>query len=239
MTVAHAVTDQGGYQIDADDLDFLKISDAEFASWASGDAPLRVSHDDYRYLCKTLFQALEKEGIDDADVRLQGSAARFFSSPLKPMLYSRAELVREFLSHYRRMPSDYEADRMEQHLASRWSAPGPTQRPFDALFVIGAAAEASDLDFQISSHAARSMIEAMANDLGLSLTDIHAAHPHYNFFRKELTETKFVHLSLWRTRAAELIRRPVSIAIFDGDGPPMSSGAVSSHFQSSDWMVEE
>lgn len=239
MTVVNTATDKSGYRITDDDLDFLEISSTEFDSWERGETPLRVSLDDFRNLRTTLFEALEKEGLDDADVRLQGSAARFFSSPLKPMLYGRAELVQEFYAQYHRFPSDYEADRMEQRLATRWSSPGPRQRPFDALFVIGAAAEASDLDFQVSSHVARSRIEARANDLGLSLADIQAQHPDYNFFKKDLTEETFVHLSLWRTRACELIRRPVSVAIFDGDGPPLSTGPVSSHFQPSDWVVKK
>jgi hypothetical protein len=240
MTVANAATDQSGYQVTDDDLDFLGITREMFDSWARGESPLAVSPADYLHLRTTLFAALREDGIDDADVRLQGSSARFFSSPIKPMLYTRAELVQEFIDQYGRLPDKYETDRMEKRLSSRWSAPGPGQRPFDALYVIGAAVEASDLDFQVSSDAARSMIEAAVQELGLSVNDIRAKHESYNFFQKQLTETRFIHLSLWRTKASELIRRPVSVAIFDGTGPPVAtSGSVSSHFQPSDWLVQE
>ena len=52
-----------------------------------------------------------------------------------------------------------------------------------------------------------------------------------------LTESEITHVSLWRTRAVELVRRPVSVAMFDGGGPPEFAGAVSSHFKDDDWRV--
>ncbi|MFB4354352.1 hypothetical protein RAC69_14460 [Microbacterium sp. LS_15] len=237
MTVVLTATDQSGYQITDDDLRFLGITRDCFDSWARGETPLAVSPADYVELRRTLFDALRADGIDDADVRLQGSAARFFSSLKKPMLYTRAELVQEFANQHQRLPSQYETSRMEERLASRWAESGPKQRPFDALYVIGAAKEESDLDFQVSSDAAKRLIESAVRNLRISPDSVRAKHEDYNFFEKYLTESQFIRLSLWRTRASEMIRRPVSVAIFDAAGPPVSTGPVSSHFQATDWMV--
>ena len=237
MTVVLSATDQSGYQITDQDLDFLGIARDRFDSWERGETPLAASSSEFLELTRTLFDALRADGIDDADVRLQGSAARFFSSAVKPMLYTRQELIQEFAEQYQRLPSAHEVTQMEAKLASRWSGVGPEQRPFDALYVIGAAKEASDLDFQVSSDAARRLIETAVRDLGISPSDIRNKNVNYNFFEKYLTETQFVRLSLWRTRASEMIRRPVSVAIFDGAGPPVSRGLVSSHFRTTDWRV--
>ena len=237
MILEPAVTDVSGYEISVADLTFLNIGIDSFTSWSRHEAPLTIAHEDYLELCSTLFDALEADNIHDADVRIQGSSVRFFSSLFKPMLYERTQLVSEFISQYGRMPSPYEVNRMMATLNSQWSAPGPNQRPFDAMFVIGAATDASDLDFQISSEDARRHLEWAAQALGANLSDLKAEHPKYNFFIKELTESEFPHLSLWRTKATELVRRPVSLAMFDSGGPPKFDGPVSSHFKEDDWRV--
>jgi hypothetical protein len=238
MELEPRLCDEGGYEIVAEDLLFLGIARDSFAHWARREAPLKISPADYNELRKTLAEALAADSLADADVRLQGSSARFFSSAVKPMLYKRGELADHFIAQYGRLPTKYEVDRMMANLAIRWTSPGPVRRPYDALFVIGAAREGSDLDFQVSSDDARRRLEAAAEDIGISLVDIRSVNEKYNFFVKELTESVFTHLSLWRTRATELVRRPVSVAVFSATGPPDTGEVASSHFKPSDWMVE-
>jgi hypothetical protein len=229
--------DASGYKAVTEDLEFLGITSEEYERWARRETPLRIATADYSELCRSLSEALEADNITDADVRLQGSAVRFYSSIAKPMLYSRSELVDEFKARFNRLPTPYEADRMEARLQSRWGAPGPVQRPFDSLFVIGAALEPSDLDFQVSSADARQRLESAASELRITLAEIRSTHETYNFFVKDLVERSFIHLSLWRTYAMELVRRPVSIAMFDQTGPPVGDNELSSHFKESDWKV--
>ena len=237
MSLEIRVVSENGYVVVEDDLDFLSIGRDSFGRWANRESPLTIARDDYVELCASLFEALEADGIHDADVRIQGSSVNFFSSRLKPMPYDQGALVSEFLKQYSRLPSQFETDRMMARLASRWAEHGPSQRPFDAMFIIGAAREASDLDFQVSSEDVRKRLEEQAQSLGTNLAAIRAINPDYNFFIKELTESEFRNLSLWRIRAMDLIRRPVSVAMFDGGGPPRFDSAVSSHFKEEDWRV--
>ena len=231
------IRDSSGNAIDDDDLAFLNIGAEGFESWTRRKSPLGVDPADYRELCRSLFESLAADGITDADVRIQGSSVRFFSSKLKPMLYGRIALVKEFVDQFGRFPTPHEAERMEVRLSGRWAAPGPIDRPFDSLFVIGAASERSDIDFQVSSADVRRRLEAAAAEIGVPLSAMKELKEPYNFFRKEFTESEFVNTSLWRTRAIELLRRPVSVAMFDSGGPPVASGPVSSHFQDDDWVV--
>lgn len=232
-----AIRDSTRYEIDQDDLGFLGLDEAGVDRWRRGEAPLGVEASDYRELCRTLFEALAADGVHDADIRIQGSSVRFFSSALKPMLYGRVALVREFVEQFKRFPSGYEVERMEERLGKHWPAPGPFDRPFDVLYVIGAASEKSDIDFQVSSGDVRRRLEAAAAALGVPLAELKELKEPYNFFRKEFTDSEFVHTSLWRTRAIELLRRPVSVAMFDAEGPPAAPDPVSSHFRDDDWMV--
>jgi hypothetical protein len=229
--------DSSGYEITHDDLSFLNISDDSLGLWSEGSVPLTLDPDDYEHLKTSLRLALESDGIRDADIRLQGSAARFFSGRHKEMPYARAQLVEEFRKQFHRPPDPYELNKIVAKLAGRWPAPGPVQRPFDALYVLGAHPTASDLDFQISSADARRKMEKTAADLQVDIADITTNNDKYGFYLKEYTERAFIHLSYWRTAATELVRRPVSIAIFDEHGPANSGNELSSHFRETDWMV--
>jgi hypothetical protein len=237
MTLELPVVDKDGYEFSDADLTFLGIDAASLSRWSTREAPLTVPPDEYRELCSTLIAALRADNIQEADIRLQGSSVRFFSSSSKPMLYEKAALIQEFLSQYQRLPTEFEAQRMMQRLNSQWATPGPTQRPFDAMFVIGAAKDGSDLDFQVSSNDIRRRLQERTGTLGTDLSAIQSQNSKYNFFVKDLTESAFIHVSLWRTMATELVRRPVSVAMFDGSGPPTVDGPLSSHFKDDDWMV--
>lgn len=238
MNPRPTVRDSTEYEIDDDDLDFLQIDRDSVERWDRHESPLGVEAADYREVCRGLFEALEADGITDADVRIQGSSVRFFSSALKPMLYSRVALVSEFVNQFKRFPTAHEAARMMDRLGRHWLSPGPRDRPFDALFVIGAAAEKSDIDFQVSSEDVRRRLESAAAALGVPLSSMKELKVPYNFFRKEFTDSAFIHTNLWRIRSIELLQRPVSVAMFDAGGPPIATGPVSSHFRDDDWKVD-
>lgn len=232
------VTDEDGYQLRAEDFDFLCID--EQAAWGCRERqlPLGIGNALYPFFVSELGEALDRERLTDADVRIQGSSVRFFSSPLKPFPVSQRELAQMFMSERGRMPEAREMSAIENRISAQWDANRPNQRPFDSMYFIGISPDPSDIDVQISSFAAFEIVRAIAAARGIDPAGLQIENGSYSFLDRGIADTEFLYLRRWVTRWETLLDRGVAVALFDGDGPPHSDGAVSSHFKSNDWIVD-
>jgi hypothetical protein len=79
--------DDSGYRIQPRDCEFLGISPEQVEAWAGRQAPLGMTPTEFRDFSNSLYDALAREGfnVEDLDLRLQGSSARFFSGEHKSL----------------------------------------------------------------------------------------------------------------------------------------------------------
>ncbi len=235
------IEDRSGYRITHDDLTFLCLSPHEIRLWQSGEVPLGLTKARYAELIESLVGALAREGITEADVRLQGSAAHFWSSAHKAMPMSSTEVVTLFLNERGWSPTAVQLKEICSALDSRWPAGSrPTQRPFDSLYRLGISNARSDLDLQISSDELVERARALFSDLGLPARDFWVRNKTYGFVQKSLVEQTAPYLRAWTNHRSDVVGREVTVAVFPSKGPKASRqrSDLSAHFKPSDWKID-
>ncbi len=237
-----AVVDDGhGYHLTSDDLAFLQISDTSLAAWLTRQRPLGMTANQFEHFARTLSMALDSDGITQANVRLQGSSAKFFSGPHKPMPYTRDEAAAEFRRNRDRVPEPFEIDDALEVMGVLWAHPDhrPYRRPFDAMYRLGLDKVPSDYDVQISSSQMVRRARSRITDLGIDPSDLVVHNQHYDFVRKDLIEDTCPALHLWGMKLSDIVRRNVTVAVFDDQGPPEAGTELSSHFRDDDWVLHD
>ena len=236
--ISPEIVDDSGYRIRQRDLDFLSIAQEQVTDWAKRRVPLGMTLDSYRRFVEDLFTVLRGQGLTDADVRLQGSSARFFSYKQFPHLST--EWRWEFKRSWRRDPSNVELDEIARR-HQRWFFDGdrPAQRPFDSMFRLSIHRDRSDIDVQLSSdrlaqRTEQAWAELQGSEYGIgSLTS-----KRYGFLNKTAVEFACRDLVEWAERYTDLLDRVVTLACFPRKGPERRSGRISSHFREGDWLVQ-
>jgi hypothetical protein len=175
----------------------------------------------------------------DADVRIQGSSAHFFSSPLKPFPQAQSSLADIYITEFGRVWTLDVGKAIVEVFTRQWPDQKPVRRPFDLLYKLGVSPQPSDIDVQISSAGAFALMRAYVEERGINADSITTQNPKYSFMRKELADTIFLYLRDWAETWTADLEREVNVAIFDFEGPQQSQGNFSSHFQDSDWVMKE
>lgn len=196
----------------------------------------------YENFVETLLEALAQDGVEDSDIRIQGSSVKFFSGAHKPFPKEKMDVINEYLicrpKHARDESSLQKAQFLHARLTDHWRGctTMPSQRPFDILFKMGIHVQPSDYDVQISS---KEIVTKIKDKLSsLDVDDIKINHQEYNFIQKCYIDIFFPNLTLWIDDACKILGRPVSVAAFDENGPPeIKNGPISSHFKLDDWVV--
>lgn len=228
--------DDTGYRIRGEDLRFLGLDDTQVSWWQRFEAPLGMTPEQFREFTGTLRDALVADGIDpaQADIRMQGSSAQFFSGPHK-----------DFPTEHDLAGQPEALARLREWMGDRPEADRPARIPFDAKHLLGMNDERgvpeppSDYDIQFSSDAmvekARQTWEAMDPETRKPLIN-----PEYDFVRKKVVEEAFPELYAWKALWEEKLGREVAPAVFGSAGPPDKTGVgsgISTHFRDSDWLI--
>ena len=234
--------DGSGYKVTIEDLEYLGVSIDDVDALRDRFRPLGFNTELYAQFRSSLHRAMVDENVEDADVRLQGSSAHFFSGWHKGMIYDREGLVDEFRARWRRVPAPNEVSNAFRTVQSRWPADQirrrPKRRMFDIMNRLGVDPKRSDFDVQISSDKlVRRAVDRIA-ELGIDDPSPYITSSEYRFVRKDLVEATCPYLMQWRTIQTRLTKRPVSIAVFDSAGPPDTETPVSSHFKPTDWSLK-
>lgn len=240
-----SITDGYGYTLRREDIGFLGLTDDVIASFLARNTPLGMSTEAFADFLATLRDALATEGITDADIRLKGSSAEFWSGHHKFMPFNdagevdRGQVLAEFRKARHRTPKLYVLQQIIEHLSAQWpeDASRPTRRPFDVMHRVGIAEEPSDYDLQISSEQILQKARQVIVDLELEPTDLRVMNDAYKFISKDIFHDACPVLDDWRVRQTEELGRPVTIAAFPSTGPTRVDGPLSSHFQKSDWVI--
>lgn len=235
--------DASGYQLDADDLQFLGIYPAEVTECLRRVRPLGMTPADFNDFVQSLSTALEQDELYDADVRLKGSATTAFSSPWKRVPYTRLEITREFIALRLRTPVQYELDQIEKVLEAQWPEREgrPSQRPFDSMYKLRIDSFRSDYDVQLCSDVLVARIRSKLEVLGLD-DDLDMYNPKYGFVDKRLLEGTCPALKAWELLRSDILGRQVSTVVFPSAGPANLSDSVehedmSAHLRETDWRL--
>ncbi len=218
--------DDSGYQVTTADCDFLGITPDAVAHWASREAPLGMSPEQFTQFRAALYDGLAADGIrpDQVDIRLKGSASNFFSG-LHKTLPTEAELQ----AHN---PAAAE-------LFRQWRGDAPTnplRRPFDSMHRLGLDPAPSDYDIQISSGAMTARAEAIRQEY---FPDEPLIDPDYGYVNEDLAQLTFRDLYARADELTALLGREVVPVLFPEGGPPDTSATgISSHFRPDDWRIE-
>lgn len=235
------VGDGSGYIVNDSDLEFLGICGADLDAMVARSRPLGMTQDAYDEIVRQLHHALEREGVVDADVRIQGSSAHFFSGWHKSLPSCSEDVFQALTDLREKVPNPLVTERIWRTLVAQWPEAGirPRRHPFDSMHRLGVDPNPSDYDIQICSD---SMISRVHDELRFSKVDpvrIRVKNSNYAFVEKHLAEEFFLYVSAWALRASELARRPVTWALFPSEGPESNDidERLSSHFKPSDWII--
>jgi hypothetical protein len=234
------VTDISGYEVRSEDLQVLGLTLGQLDECLDHEVPLGMTGEQFALFRKSLSRALAREGIGAADVRLQGSSARFFSGPHKQMAYQRERVYEHYLDERHAEPSSMELFRIVEALGKLWPDDNrPLQRPFDSYFRFEISPARSDYDVQISSDSAVNLLVDYLEAKDIDWAAFESENKHYKFIRKEVSE-QLLYLEAWAAEWTKELGRTVSIALFPSRGPQPVNGVPfesSSQFKDTDWIL--
>ncbi|MBO1268941.1 hypothetical protein [Arthrobacter cavernae] len=234
-----AIQDDSGYRVRNIDLEFLGITHDSARLVVVKECPLGMDPPTYEIFFSMLADALDRQSVTDADVRIKGSSVRFFSGAHKEMPFDRQELKNLYQKSHGEPPQDECLDAIESRISLQWpeSQQRPLRRMFDVMYRTGIDWQMSDYDIQISSNQIVNLVKR-----GLKLDDRDSDmssifHSTYDFVEKEYIDRFALEVSVWIDRVIDLVGRPVSAACFESSGPPPKTGMLSSHYRDDDWIV--
>lgn len=242
-----ALDDGYGYTARPQDIQFLRLQEREVISLVEKEYPLGMSAQQYDCFRNELYDAIKADGLEEADVRLKGSSASFYSGHHKKMPFTNGQVDRQqlfvyFRDEHKQVPSATMLDVITDAIDSQWPStlPRPTRRPFDAMHRLSLCPEPSDYDVQISCDTIMARAEQFILERGLEPKEALVKNPTYAFINKELVHRCCPRVEEWRILQSHFLGRPVTVAAFPRRGPDDHSsevGEVSSHFRDTDWIV--
>ncbi|MQA81821.1 MAG: hypothetical protein GEV10_25675 [Streptosporangiales bacterium] len=183
-----------------------------------------MTPEQYRDFKTSLRDALLADGIDpaDVDVRLQGSAAHFFSGPHK-----------QFPG-----PGHPDWNPTTEQAVRDWFGDDPARpksRPFDSGKKLGVDPKLSDYDVQISSD---KMLEVVQRRWEEKDFKGELLKEPFGFANRDAVSQSFRKLNRWAHRWRGKTGRDIAPALFGSSGPPHKGSDISAHFRPDDWIVD-
>lgn len=226
--------DSSGYRTAERDLDYCGVTPEGFGDLQRGDAPLGLSAAEYREMKADLEAALARDGLTDADVRLQGTAAHFYSRNPDKQFFDGPDAIHAHCDKARH--DGYDVDtRAEQAAVDRYAEAGYTEgpRPRDKMFdqdhaATGLVRDRSDYDVQISSDSLQAKMERYRQEH----PDDRLVSDHGGHWTNDTLQGNFEGLKAWSESWTARTGRDVNLAGFAGAGP-----AGHSAFSDEDWVV--
>ena len=222
--------DAEGYQARPHDLSFAGVDAAAIRAMQQHEKPLGFALRTMWLQClKELEAALGSDGLTDADVRIRGSTATFFSAnPEKRFPQSLADYLEQANSAG---VSLEEAQYRWRHSPFAGAVSLPNRHFFDSRYHLGLDLEPSDFDFQLSSGILAQRLtarfpEARDRD-GKAIISTHGGHYKDTFVRQVCPA-----LDAWTMKWSAITNRTITMAGFGAEGP---SGV--SCFSDTDWVM--
>jgi hypothetical protein len=222
--------DEGGYPVQPRDAAFVGVTRDNLRAMADHASPLGFpAHEDWHRCMAELRTALERDGLLDADIRLKGTAASFFShNPNKHFPRSGADCRAQADANGL---DGAEAEALWNRSPCADATTLPTRAFWDSRHMLGIDSERSDYDVQLSSETLVETLRAQypdGNHRGRPVISTHGGH----YTHVVLLRT-FPALAAWSERWQATLGRQVNLAGFPAGGP---SNEIS-RFKDEDWVI--
>ncbi len=219
------VVDLGGYQAQRREFRVARVNATSIRMMQERKAPLGFVSRRWERCLRELEDALTTSGLDDADVRIRGSATEFFSGVHKPFPKTEGDLLGQATE---RSLSDDDLRQHWQRFGYNRIGPLPNFHYFDSRLRLGLIDTPSDYDFQVSSDRLAVAMDAYGRQYNLDdLISSHGGH-----FKHMYVVSVFPALGEWAEKWTGDSRREVNIASFSGGGP-----VGASRFRAEDWII--
>jgi hypothetical protein len=206
------------------------VSDDAMAVMERRQVPLGFGQEDWRQCITDFVDTLDQVGVQDADVRLQGSGAYFFSrspDPRKRFPQTAAEVMTQAPDR----ASGEEAVKAWSHAGYDEEGAKPRKHFWDSRRQLRLSTARSDYDVQLSSDVLARMILATATREAIPPDQL--TSPRGGQYQQELLSKAAPAIGLWAARWSEARKRKVNIAAFPAAGPPGSAA-----FDDKDWVCQ-
>jgi hypothetical protein len=216
-----AVVDFRDYPAGQREFAVAQVTEEKVQLMLDHRCPLGFDQATWESFLRDLLHALATAGLDDADVRLQGSAARFFSSHFKPFPQNVTALLAQATSR----------SASQQTLLTRWrqfgyDQPGPLPNAhfFDSRLRLGLSPTPSDFDLQLSSRKLALRLEQRLQDdvpdpVARDAERQRRISEDGGHFKFSYVRSEFIELGLWWAGWKKRLGRSVSVACFSERGP--------------------
>jgi len=240
QALATPISDGAQWKMKPEDAYFTGLTAEDITDWRQRNSPFLLSNSQWDSFTHDLYSALNSDGFTAPhDIRLNGSTARLFSSPTKPIPSTARDAIVLYENETKTEISQEKAkdilinyDRWLGAESQRESDDIPRYRTVDLMANLGIG-DRSDIDLQITSDTIAKKVAEVAAREGISSDKI--KHKTFGFYDKKLVAESLPNTSAvmkkWSSDAD--IGIDFTFVLFDGVGP-MNSIA---HFRNSDWMV--
>lgn len=229
-TLWRGAIDSSGYRTTDKELVFSHTDPEAYDNLQHERAPLGMSPEEYDEMRSELETALERDGLGDADVRLQGTAATLYSRNPDKEFFANEDAIRD-LAADARADGDEVDPRTEEQAVQRYRDLGygdglrPRDKVFDQDYVAtGLNKDKSDYDIQISSNTLHSGMDEYGRRISRS--------DHGGHWRDRDLQRRFPALRDWKRQWESKLGREVNLAGFEGPGPTGQSA-----FREDDWIM--
>ncbi|MGH3678778.1 MAG: hypothetical protein ACRDT2_00370, partial [Natronosporangium sp.] len=224
--------DSSGYRTTGRELAYVGVSEEAYANLQRGEAPLGMSPSEYQEFRSELDTALAAAGLSDADVRLQGTAATFYSRNPHKEFFADSEAIK---AESERLRGDFIPPEVERDAVTRYEdlgygdGPQPQDKVFDQEYAaFGDESLRSDYDVQVASD----QLDARMREYQATNPEKRCISDTGGQWRDVVVRDNFPALAGWANRWTDRTGREVHLAGFDGAGPRGSTA-----FRDDDWVV--
>ena len=219
------VEDGEGYNVKPRDLVTAGITPDEAQAMLDRRAPLGFTARLWANCVQGLQAALANANLDDADVRIHGTSAQFFSDQHKPFPQTLAELRQQAPAYH---VSDADVSWLWHWLDYEDGPDLPHYHFFDSRRRFRIALSPSDYDIQLSSDKLdAAMWSYMRQYPNRQVRSSRGGH-----YKHEYVAEVFPSLGAWAQDWIDRTGRQVNVAGFPSVGPTGSS-----RFASTDWVI--
>ncbi|NUS42791.1 MAG: GNAT family N-acetyltransferase, partial [Mycobacteriaceae bacterium] len=207
-------TDPSGYVTTSRELALANVTVSAYADMTDGRAPLGFDPESWRLCVDELRQALLADGISDADVRLKGTSAYFYSgdaTKVFPQSTAEVESMARTASDATRVDANVLVERAVQNYREAGygnDAAKPSRAFFDSANRLGISIERSDYDFQLCSDILGRRFDDLARSEGI---DVYTKGDWYSPY---LLGRVAPELQQWVARWEEIQNRWISVATY-------------------------
>lgn len=235
--------DSSGFRTTNQELDYAGVSADEYENLQRGEAPLGMTPAEYGEFRSELDTALADDGLSDADARLQGTAATFYSRNPSKEFFADGDAIRAEADSFREEGLSISPE-SEQSAVDRYQQFGYDENPHPRDKVFDQDYAAFGDEAQLSEEQRKALrsdydVQISSDQLDARMREFQAANPDEpciadkgGHWRDQPIRDTCPATKDWADRWSDRTGREVNLAGFAGSGPEGPSA-----FRDDDWVI--